>query len=247
MTKMVNWNNWNQLEKLTEEFHKKLGKEEYGSMVTKCGITSGMSIENTLDSNKCCSPNMFIDIGANIGAASFYLASIYPDINIHAIEANPYIYEWLCRNIKVNNMEKRITPHFLAIAGVEGEVTFNCARLQGNVGVGRIDRVHENIRYKEKVKSVKLDTFFEDNNIKHVDAIKCDIEGAEFEVFSHFTKWDSVLAYHIEVHDSFDMGFEFVCDKIKKDENYKENFINYIRERVTSPNKRLTPGYLKCR
>lgn len=117
-----------------------------------------------------------IDLGANVGLASIYLADKFD--TVYAIEANPEIYKYLVKNTK----------------GLKNVKTFNCAIVI--VNKDRVAMFGKNAYlaqslYKEYelqeptaiTRGVTLNRFFEENKIDHVDLLKIDIEGAEYDVF----------------------------------------------------------------
>src|SRR5688500_7221576 len=49
------------------------------------------------------SNGVFIDVGANIGSISIPLSRMRPDIRIIAVEASPWIFSILKKNLELNN------------------------------------------------------------------------------------------------------------------------------------------------
>jgi tRNA A58 N-methylase Trm61 len=48
--------------------------------------------------------DVVVDIGANVGVVSIYLAKKHPDIQVYSFEAHPINYKNLLQNIELNNV-----------------------------------------------------------------------------------------------------------------------------------------------
>jgi FkbM family methyltransferase len=60
--------------------------------------------------------DVVVDIGANVGVVSVFLAKRFPQLSIYAFEPVPPIYEQLCRNV-ASNGAFNIRPFNLAVTG----------------------------------------------------------------------------------------------------------------------------------
>lgn len=134
---------------------------------------------------------VILDCGAHVGLASIYFATKYPNSTIHAFEADPTIAKILAENINSFGL-KSVNIHPQAVWTNEEGVGFNksgddsgfiCAEEPGS---------------PQKIPSIRLKQFIEN---QHVDLLKLDIEGAEYDVIRDC---DEVLAnvknIIIEVH-----------------------------------------------
>lgn len=116
--------------------------------------------------------DVVLDIGALAGEFSAY---IYNKAKvIYAIEPHPKYYEELSTNIKEFGLNK-IKPFNLALSDYNGEGKL---RIGGRGGSALANDG------TETVKVLTLSTFIKENNIKHIDLLKIDIEGGEEKVFS---------------------------------------------------------------
>jgi len=153
-----------------------------------------------------------IDVGANIGIVTQFMRDYAK--KIFAIEPSTEHFEALKKNKEFNGWDN-VEIFKLAIADKDGEAQLNLSK--GNRTCHSLQ-----ISYKdsEKVKTMAFDTFFKENNIKEVDFIKFDVEGAEdmilrspgfkriadkvkaIEVEFHHQTWPELVKYMIE------LGFE---------------------------------------
>lgn len=148
--------------------------------------------------------DIVIDIGANIGAVSIFLAKKYPDITIYAFEAHPVNYENLLRNIKTNNITN-IMPFSYAVYSVDDHL-IDIRLNPTNTGSTNSFVDHETYLEIVKVPTITLDTILKKHNINKIKFLKVDCEGAEFEIFenSKLIKNIPVDYIGIEIHSFFD-------------------------------------------
>jgi len=139
-----------------------------------------------------------IDCGANIGMATLFFKSIYPDAEILAFEPDPDAYRTLEWNLRVNGLAGVVAVN-KAVDDAGAAVPFYCdPSLPGN---GRNSLVPQRmaggaVRY---VESVRLSGYLD----REVDFLKIDVEGAEHAVFrdlSESGKLPLIRAMVIEYH-----------------------------------------------
>lgn len=146
-----------------------------------------------------------IDAGANVGIWS-YFAARYSKL-IYAIEPSTEHYSVLQECLRYNKIEDKVkTFQFaLSIKDDEGELThysnttmFSLYANLADNGTGGLAQTG-----KEPVRLKRLDTFFKEEKIGHVDFLKLDVEGVEYEIlgsdsFSNVSdKIDNMI---VEVH-----------------------------------------------
>ena len=136
-----------------------------------------------------------VDAGANIGLASLFLASRYPQARIVAVEPNPGNFELLVRNTR---QEPRVTPLQAAVAGAEN---------MGDVYIGTEGRgSHFQVNTTGAgvaVRAVTIETICREHGLATLDLLKMDIEGGELEVFANPEFMPRVGAVVIELHDRY--------------------------------------------
>lgn len=67
--------------------------------------------------------SLFLDIGANIGYHSLYIASMFPNALCYSFEPNPDIYQQLKQNVSINKF-KNIVTHNVAAGATNGTTKF---------------------------------------------------------------------------------------------------------------------------
>jgi FkbM family methyltransferase len=134
---------------------------------------------------------VILDCGAHIGLASIFFSEKYPNSEIYAYEADPEISKILDHNIKSLGL-KNVKTISKAVWIDEQGVSFK----NSGDDSGYINKTDEGNGIK--IPSFRIRNFL---NEKHVDLLKLDIEGAEFDVIEDC---DGVLANAkniiIEVH-----------------------------------------------
>lgn len=167
---------------------------------------------------------VFIDVGANIGKYAVIVGKQLRNESankrrgsVMAIEPSAEIFRILEKNIRLNNLTN-VIPLNLAASDKEGVSEFYLS----SEGFGTSSSLIE-IKFKSKKVEVKTDTL--DNivkrlNIKKVDLIKIDVEGAEPKVLGG--------AFGILKKDKPKIVFEALnkrcfeeCEKILKKFNYE--------------------------
>jgi FkbM family methyltransferase len=127
----------------------------------------------------------FVDIGANVGLYSLYLASC-GDVRTLAIEPQPGILDRLRFHLAANSSAK-VDVSAVALSDREGEVTLvlNDSDSGGtHIDKPGLDQHGEHI----SVPSKPLLTVLADAGITSVDALKIDVEGAEDIVLAPFLR-----------------------------------------------------------
>lgn len=122
---------------------------------------------------------VFVDIGANVGAYSFFAASCMSSVaKILAIEPQPDVYQRLCDNIAYNPGVP-IEPIALAVADVDGPIQLFVD--SGNAGETSMRRVRSDTHSATmiEVQAKPLSSILGERDLPRVDALKIDIEGAE--------------------------------------------------------------------
>lgn len=139
-------------------------------------------------------PRIIFDFGGNVGVSALYFALKYAHATIYVFEPDPQAYVQLIENTK---LFPTVRPFPYALTATDGPITFYS--MQGRSESSSLIRRSDDF-VKHTVIGKMLDTILEELGIDYVDLLKFDIEGGEWELFSH-TKRLSVIGYIVgEVH-----------------------------------------------
>jgi FkbM family methyltransferase len=162
---------------------------------------NGIYEQGTLDFlEKRIPPNgVFLDLGANIGAVSTPLSKRRKDIRIVCVEASPWVFKYLEKNLGMNGLPEigRINRALHYTDNVE----LDFFSPQEKFGKGSFSPVFTT--NAERVTTIRVDTLIRQLDLPRVDMIKVDVEGYEYHVF----KGAEAL---LSGYDAPDIFFEFV-------------------------------------
>lgn len=137
-----------------------------------------------------------IDLGANVGLSALFFAVKYPNARVIAVEPERHNYEQLVKNVSgfsnvyaLNNAIWYENKELNIYDGGGGEYAFNIVEANGTL-VGTTT-------------CITINDIIEKYDLKKIDILKVDIEGAEKELFMYnFNKWlPMVRCIMIELHD----------------------------------------------
>jgi FkbM family methyltransferase len=159
---------------------------------------------------------VFVDIGANIGAVSIFVDSFNKNrgfdnkITVYAVEPEPNNLSLLNDNIE-NNPVENITIVDKAIWHEETMVSIS--NRGGNSSIINLEN-----ESKTDVLAITMETLFAIYDIKEVDVMKIDIEGAEFDLILN-TPEETLAKINylvLEFDKSFDGRFGKMIEKLSK-------------------------------
>lgn len=171
------------------------------------------------------------DIGANIGYYTLRLAKLNPSAHIHAFEPLPESFDYLSRNLVINQDQKNVKLLNFGLSDKPGQIEFFIA--EGNGTNASILNVAE----EDSARRISgLVTTFDDyceSTGSAPDLIKCDVEGAELLVFKGgiktltkqkpviltelLRKWSKPFGYHPNDVLSFFKNMGYLCLAINQD------------------------------
>lgn len=119
----------------------------------------------------------FVDIGANIGQHSMYVASIVGTSgSVHTFEPIPAIHGQLEKSVHSNHFENIVHTHNCAIGEIETTESLYVSKNVGGSSLVNDDNTVETISVHIKNGDKEL------SNVSRIDVIKIDVEGYEYEV-----------------------------------------------------------------
>jgi FkbM family methyltransferase len=125
--------------------------------------------------------NTIFDVGASIGEMSIYFRKNFPHARIHAFEPVKSTFQILQKNTKsLGNFQ----AHQFAFSDTEGSFKLY---LQSNSGLNSINPLvnvadHNNENATEVIQLKTIDAFCKDENIKSIELLKTDAEGADLRI-----------------------------------------------------------------
>jgi len=137
-----------------------------------------------------------IDLGANVGLSAMYFKTKYPNAQVIAVEPEKHNYEQLVKNVSgfsnvypLNNAIWYENKEQEIYDGGRGEYAFRIVEANG-----------------EKVGTttcITINDIVKKYNLKKIDILKVDIEGAEKELFMYnYQDWlPMVRCIMVELHD----------------------------------------------
>jgi len=118
---------------------------------------------------------IFIDVGSHIGWYAINLA-VTKNVKVFAFEPSTENFEVLLKNIKLNHLEDVIIAEKKALGDKTKKTKFTKSDQLGN----RILPSKTSLDHAyELVEMATLDSYVKLKNLKNIQGIKCDIEGAE--------------------------------------------------------------------
>lgn len=133
---------------------------------------------------------VLLDLGANIGLTSLWMAKRYPFTRIIAVEPEPGNAALVRRNFDLNGIKGEVLE--AAVGATDGAAKFQVHR---NSNQGKLSESGV------PVAMVSVNSILEKFSLPQLDLVKIDIEGGEQELFRGPTAWlDRTTAIIIEFH-----------------------------------------------
>jgi FkbM family methyltransferase len=147
------------------------------------------------------SADTIIDLGANIGLASMYLASRYPQARLFCLEPDAENYALLRKNTAYLEAQNRCRT-LQAAAWREHAAVALSAPIAGHVNQYRAEAASVARPGQQQITGMSMREILECSGFERVDLLKIDIEGAETELFQGPTDWiERVQNLAIEFHE----------------------------------------------
>ncbi|MFA5932983.1 MAG: FkbM family methyltransferase [Microgenomates group bacterium] len=123
--------------------------------------------------------DVFLDVGANIGAHTLMAASKIKNGKIVSFEPSLKALKYLKENIRINHLEALVTIIDKVVSNKDGYEKFISGK---HSEIDRIGQKDDSSQVIKLISSITLDKFLTLHRISFVDFIKIDVEGAEFKV-----------------------------------------------------------------
>lgn len=164
--------------------------EDIGDFGLFCEIFCSEAYEQLLPEEA----DVIFDLGANVGVSTLYFRLRYPESTIHCFEPDPnnvrrlYDQAAIIRDARIHNV---------ALWSSNGTLSFHVDPHRGSLS--SVSSVHDR-QQKVDVQARTLDSLLQEKNIREIDLMKFDIEGAEEEAFAVFDRFNQVNALFGEIH-----------------------------------------------
>lgn len=123
-----------------------------------------------------------IDLGANVGAFTLYAARCAPQAKIFAVEPFPSTFSRLVKTTRDHNLDKRVTCLNFAVADADGVRIMSNASLPSQRRKLASNSSPDVGGSGTPIAVKTLTIMLNENDLHHVDMLKVDIEGSEYEV-----------------------------------------------------------------
>lgn len=134
-----------------------------------------------------------VDLGANVGLSYRWLRSRYPRAKFVCVEPDPGNLEILRANVRA--VDEGAVIHGVCVGGRERRVEL--ATTSGEWGFRMADAADPDAG----IDVMTMDALLQNAGFDHIGVLKCDIEGAEAEVFADCRSWiGRVDAMSVECH-----------------------------------------------
>jgi FkbM family methyltransferase len=142
-------------------------------------------------------PSRILDLGANIGLASRWFLARWPNARLAAVEPAAENFAVLRKNMAPFGDRARIFE--ACIGGERGH-----ARLSMHGGAWEYRMSRDETSDDPSVRVITMNDILNELGWPEIDLLKCDIEGAEAEVFAHCEAWiGRVRLAVVECHEPF--------------------------------------------
>ena len=167
------------------------------------------------------------DIGSYIGVYTFTAYSNLASCEIHTFEPNPHSANRLKSTIQQNNLP-RIHLNNSAVGDYSGRIKFNLHSVPVQSSLLNANQNTTSI----EVPITTLDSYCQNQKVKHIDVIKIDVEGAELQVLrggeNVFQKCRPIMIIELHKKESIEFGYT-VHDTIRYllDRGYHLHVLKY--------------------
>lgn len=126
-------------------------------------------------------PKVILDIGGNIGTTSVYYSHLFPDAKIYTFEPVKDNYAILEKNTAAL---PNVTTFNVGLGASDSTPTIFAYEDNDNTGGYSLYDLQVDKAKGEQITVKHAGNFLKENNITHVDLIKIDTEGAEYDILT---------------------------------------------------------------
>ncbi len=143
---------------------------------------------------------VFLDIGANIGSYSFWVASLEADVRVEAFEPDAELCDRLRFDLETNRLHHRVQVNNLALGSQRGTMYLK----RGETNRGETQVVETAVEGAVEIRMETLPGFLRVAGIDKITALKIDVEGHEVAVLKPLfgeiprSAWPALIVCEIE-------------------------------------------------
>jgi len=122
---------------------------------------------------------VILDLGANVGIFTLYAARTAPQAKVFSVEPFPSTFRRLVATVRNHHLDSRVTCLNYAATGASG-----VRLMPGGQGPSQRQALvpAASMASGTEVMGKTIESMLEENHLLHVDLLKMDIEGSEYEV-----------------------------------------------------------------
>jgi FkbM family methyltransferase len=159
-----------------------------------------------------------LDIGAHIGLfASIFGQKVGPSGKVFSFEPTPSTFKILKETVRINNLEQVVTPIQKAVSDKSGKTVFYISEIEAHNSNSLANNKRDYCQEKAvDVDLISVDDLVKQQQLKKVDFIKIDAEGAEYAVLlgADQTIREHKPAILLALHPLFLVNFGVTLDQI---------------------------------
>jgi len=163
--------------------------------------------------------SIVVDIGAHKGYFTVFASVKAPKGKVFAFEPFPRNYQMMKKNLEINNC-KNVTVYKMGVAGIKGKKTLYLGTDDTKSGYSILKNEFNNYGACTAVdiSTIRLQDIFTVSHIQHIDFLKLDCEGAEYEIFLHTPKnvFKKIKQISMEYHCINNLNEKLLKDIFKK-------------------------------
>ncbi len=172
---------------------------------------------------------IFLDVGANVGNHSIFIAMAFPDARVIAFEPHPDAFALLAANVSLNRLNDRISIINKALSDTCQTTTIRTPA--HNLGGSTLElniRGKSEAKYYDTCSTVIGDNFLDTK----VDFIKIDVEGHELKVLSGLSNTIERMRpkIFVEVDNQTDSQVQDFLFQIGYQERFRDRASGLVRQ-----------------
>jgi len=145
---------------------------------------------------------VILDLGANIGVFSIYAATTARKVRLYAYEPMPDFFQLMQENVRLNGLDDAVKCFNLAVAADAADRELFVAGTDFFFPT-LVPPKSEQAATRAQVHCTTLANILDANALAHVDLLKMDTEGAEYEIFYRTppSYFDRIREIRMEYHN----------------------------------------------